>query len=167
MGETSSTNPLFKFIPSFSILVFPLLSSLSFCTRSRLALIMFKSTAIAAIALLASYANAAALDVFVPPVLQPKTGASWTVGSVQNVSWDISNAPSQITNNQGLIALAQDGQIFTTQTGGLDNPLASGFDIRLGSILVTVPDVATASNYQIVLFGDSGNLSPVFAILQS
>ncbi|KLO05967.1 hypothetical protein SCHPADRAFT_910659 [Schizopora paradoxa] len=127
---------------------------------------MFKYATFAAIALLASFTNArpATLDVFVPPVTSPTTGTVWKVGTQQNVTWDTSNAPSQITNSQGRVVLAQGGALFTNQTGGLDDPLASGFDILLGSITVTVPDVPAADNYQIVLFGDSGDITPEFTI---
>lgn len=38
-----------------------------------------------------------------------------------------------------------------------DNPLAKGFNILLGHIEVTVPKVPAGNNYQIVVFGHSGN----------
>lgn len=42
--------------------------------------------------------------------------------------------------------------------------LAENFSILLGRIEVTVPWVEDGSDYQIVLFGDSGNFSPTFTI---
>jgi hypothetical protein len=42
--------------------------------------------------------------------------------------------------------------------------LADAFDPRKGHVEVTVPWVREG-NYTLVLFGDSGNYSPVFSIL--
>jgi len=116
--------------------------------------------------LIAALANAATLDVFVPLITDPIAGTVWKVGTQRNVSWDTSNAPRQVTNGEGLVTLAQGGVIFENQPGGLQDPLASGFDILLGQIPVTVPDVPAGNNYQVVLFGDSGNFSPEFTIEQ-
>ncbi|KAI0351565.1 hypothetical protein OH77DRAFT_1498514 [Trametes cingulata] len=96
-------------------------------------------------------------DVFVPPVLYPHAGTVWTKGQRHNVTWDTTNAPVNITNKVGTILLRK---------GDLTTPLvlASGFDIRLGRIEVTVPWVLPDSDYSVVLFGDSGNFSPQFTI---
>ncbi|KAJ7596074.1 hypothetical protein C8J56DRAFT_884203 [Mycena floridula] len=96
-------------------------------------------------------------DVFVPPVTYPHANAVWKVGEHHHVTWDASNPPKQITNGQGLIMLRK---------AGLATPLilANGFDILLGKIEVTVPFVLNGSDYQIILFGDSGNFSPTFTI---
>ncbi|KAF5338108.1 hypothetical protein D9758_015364 [Tetrapyrgos nigripes] len=96
-------------------------------------------------------------DVFVPPIVSPTADAVWVVGSTQTVTWNTTDAPEQITNPTGRILLRKDG--LTT-----DNVLAEGFDILLGTINVTVPDVDAGSDYAIVLFGDSGNFSPTFSI---
>ncbi|KAM5534972.1 hypothetical protein V8D89_011345 [Ganoderma adspersum] len=100
-------------------------------------------------------------DVFVPPVTSPATGTVWAVGSQQNVTWDTSDAPANITNKQGQVVLAKSGRL------DIENPLASGFDILQGWVTVTVPDVAPSDDYTIVLFGDSGNDSGVFSIVSS
>ncbi|KAI0697319.1 hypothetical protein C8T65DRAFT_26541 [Cerioporus squamosus] len=97
-------------------------------------------------------------DVFVPPVLYPHAGTVWTNGQTHNVTWDTSDAPEQITNRQGFILLRK---------GDLATPvvLASGFDILLGRIEVTLPkSLLTGDDYSLVLFGDSGNFSPQFTI---
>ncbi|KAI0647635.1 hypothetical protein C8Q79DRAFT_907093 [Trametes meyenii] len=96
-------------------------------------------------------------DVFVPPVLYPHAGTVWSKGQRHNVTWDLSNAPVNITNSIGTILLRK---------GDLATPvvLAHGFNIRLGRIEVTVPWVVPDSDYSIVLFGDSGNFSPQFTI---
>ncbi|RPD62497.1 hypothetical protein L226DRAFT_544218 [Lentinus tigrinus ALCF2SS1-7] len=97
-------------------------------------------------------------DVFVPPVTSPKTGDIWAVGSKQNVTWDISDAPAQITNPNGTIVLAKGGRL------DLKHPLASNFSILDGWHEVTVPSVPAGDDYTIVLFGDSGNDSENFTI---
>ncbi|KAK7008304.1 hypothetical protein R3P38DRAFT_2791830 [Favolaschia claudopus] len=96
-------------------------------------------------------------DVYVPPVLYPHAGTVWFVGQRHNVTWDNSNPPKQITNKIGRIMLRK---------GDLTTPviLADNFSILLGHIEVTVPWVEDGSDYQIVLFGDSGNFSPLFTI---
>ncbi|KAI0820169.1 hypothetical protein BC628DRAFT_1331031 [Trametes gibbosa] len=119
-----------------------------------------------AFALLASWAQLALgaptaslekRDVFVPPVLYPHAGTVWFKGQRHNVTWDTTNAPVNITNKVGIIQLRK---------GDLATPLilASGFDILLGRIEVTVPWVIPDDDYSLVLFGDSGNFSPQFTI---
>ncbi|KIK59393.1 hypothetical protein GYMLUDRAFT_169731 [Collybiopsis luxurians FD-317 M1] len=95
-------------------------------------------------------------DVFVPPITYPTNTTVWNKGEVHNVTWDVSQAPVNITNKFGRIQL---------RSGGLTTPLilADGFDILLGTYPVTVPWVITGE-YQLVLFGDSGNFSPEFTI---
>jgi len=46
----------------------------------------------------------------------------------------------------------------------IDNPLACDFSIFEGVAYVMVPYVDPGYDYQIVLFGDSGNFSPTFTI---
>ncbi|KAM5536540.1 hypothetical protein V8D89_009817 [Ganoderma adspersum] len=101
-----------------------------------------------------------AQDVFVPPVTYPTAGVVWTVGQTQNVTWDISNAPQNITNSKGLIILLKSG--ITTPV-----ILQNGFDILLGSIEVTVPWVVDGTDYSFILFGDGSNDSPTFTITGS
>nr|VWP02358.1 Polyketide synthase [Ganoderma boninense] len=84
-----------------------------------------------------------ALDVFVPQITYPTEGVVWTSGETQNVTWDISNAPVNITNGKGLIILRKSG--VTTPV-----ILQNGFDILLGSIEVTVPLVVEAADYSII-----------------
>ncbi|KAF4598602.1 hypothetical protein AB1N83_013090 [Pleurotus pulmonarius] len=115
---------------------------------------------VAIVALVSSLASAAPIlprDVYVPPVLYPHAGTVWYVGQRHNVTWDISNPPVNITNSRGAIYLRNTTHFFQ------DIPLATGFDILLGHIEVTVPDV-TGTDIRVVLFGDSGNWSPEFTI---
>ncbi|KAG1745910.1 uncharacterized protein EDB91DRAFT_1236219 [Suillus paluster] len=81
-------------------------------------------------------------DVFVPPILYPRSDTVWIAGQHHNVTWSTDNAPVNITNSIG-----------------------QGFDILDGRVEIQVPYVTTGSNYSLVLFGDSGNYSPEFTIL--
>ncbi|KAF8217191.1 hypothetical protein K438DRAFT_1798418 [Mycena galopus ATCC 62051] len=96
-------------------------------------------------------------DVYTPPVLYPNAETVWFVGQRHNVTWDTSDPPVNITNKIGMIMLRK---------GGLTTPLIlqDNFSILLGRIEVTVPWVVDGDDYQIVLFGDSGNFSPEFTI---
>jgi hypothetical protein len=114
-------------------------------------------------ALLSTLAAAAPIDiasrdVFVPPILYPKAGTVWKVGQHHNVTWSVKDAPTQITNAVGQVFLRQNG---LTQ---LDSPLAEGFNILDGRVEIKVPNVKPGKDYQLVLFGDSGNFSPSFTI---
>ncbi|KAJ3830639.1 hypothetical protein EV361DRAFT_193091 [Lentinula raphanica] len=95
-------------------------------------------------------------DVFVPPITFPTNTTVWNSGEVHNVTWDISQAPVNITNKFGRIQLRQDGITFPIV-------LADDFDILLGAYNITVPNVISGI-YELVLFGDSGNFSPDFTI---
>ncbi|KAJ7599432.1 hypothetical protein C8J56DRAFT_916678 [Mycena floridula] len=117
-----------------------------------------KFSTIAPVALFFAVVSAAPLDVYVPPVLTPQQGDIWILGQNETVTWDVSNPPQRITNPIGRIMLRKGD--FT-----LDVTLADGFDILLGTMNVTVPvDQIPGDDYTIVLFGDSGNFSPTFAI---
>jgi len=98
-----------------------------------------------------------ARDVYDPPVTYPHADTVWNVGERHNVTWDTTNHPVNITNKIGQIMLRK---------AGLTTPviLASEFSILLGRTTVTVPWVQNGTDYQLVLFGDSGNFSPTFTI---
>ncbi|KAF7431220.1 hypothetical protein PC9H_006941 [Pleurotus ostreatus] len=121
----------------------------------------------ALVAALASVANAAVLnvaraaqDVFVPHIESPKLGDVLVVGDSLTVTWDTSNAPENITNTEGRVMLRQGPVTFPFY-------LARGFSILKGSVTFTVPDVVPSDQYQLVLFGDSGNFSPPFSIVSA
>jgi len=104
-------------------------------------------------------------DVFSPHITSPDAKSVWPVGTTQTVTWETKDIPpdSQLTNPNGKVVLGHLGP-----TGGLnlqlDNPLAQDFKLRLGQVQITVPTVPPRDDYIIVLFGDSGNASPAFAI---
>jgi len=97
-------------------------------------------------------------DAFIPKITSPTTATVWNIGEMHNVTWDISQAPANITNQfGGRIQLRADGHTTFVV-------LADNFDILLGTYPITVPWVITSNKYQLVLFGDSGNFSPEFTI---
>ncbi|KAJ7247178.1 hypothetical protein B0H12DRAFT_1020891 [Mycena haematopus] len=98
-----------------------------------------------------------ARDVYAPHVTYPHAGTVWKVGQRHNVTWDVTHPPSRITNNKGQIVLRK-GNITTPVI------LRKNFPILLGRIEVRVPRVKPGDDYQLVLFGDSGNFSPYFTI---
>ncbi|KAF5357136.1 hypothetical protein D9756_006816 [Leucocoprinus leucothites] len=122
---------------------------------------MFSKISVAALTLLVAFtgvSHSAPLDVYTPRLLTPAAGAVWKIGTQQQVTWDTSSPPKQITNHNGTLILAKNGLL------DYRNPLARGFDIMSGRQTVTVPNVAAADDYQLVLMGDSGNYGPKFSI---
>ncbi|EEB97658.1 hypothetical protein MPER_02981, partial [Moniliophthora perniciosa FA553] len=77
---------------------------------------------------------------------------------------DTSHPPAHITNEVGEIWLGCFNGTNGSEYLGAKEPLLRGFDIRIGSVNFTVPSVEPRNDYFIVLFGDSGNSSPLFAI---
>ncbi|EKM50800.1 uncharacterized protein PHACADRAFT_104481 [Phanerochaete carnosa HHB-10118-sp] len=121
---------------------------------------MFSKTTLFA-ALLATAVSVVARpqDVWDPTITSPTAGVRWLPGDTHNITWDTSNAPADISEGS---------QVVLAKGGVLDsaNPLAQGFDLRAGFVPVTIPvDTIAGDDYAIVLFGDSGNLSPTFTIL--
>ncbi|KAG5644897.1 hypothetical protein DXG03_007449 [Asterophora parasitica] len=104
-------------------------------------------------------------DVVSPPITSPDEHSVWPVGTKQTVTWETKDIPpdSQLTNPNGKVVLGHLGP-----TGGLnlqlDHPLAENFKLRVGHVEITVPIVPPRDDYIVVLFGDSGNASPAFAI---
>lgn len=97
-----------------------------------------------------------AQDVFVPSITSPTPDTIWTMGKVETVTWDTSNAPVNISNG---------ASVYLKDYG----TLVKGFDLRSGSVNVTVPFlwdsmVNPDKLHRIILFGDSGNESADFKI---
>ncbi|KAI0741472.1 hypothetical protein C8Q80DRAFT_138283 [Daedaleopsis nitida] len=78
--------------------------------------------------------------------------------SVSTLYRDTSNPPANITNTIGTITLRKGGQVTPVV-------VAQGFPIASGRVEVAVPAVISGTDYQLVLIGDSGNVSPDFTIL--
>ncbi|KAH0583509.1 hypothetical protein H2248_009136 [Termitomyces sp. 'cryptogamus'] len=133
-----------------------------------------------------SVANGAALnaraasDIFDPHIISPNASTVWVVGSVESVTWDTSDAPVNISN--GASVVLKPAESLTPQT-----TLAEGFDLRAGCVNVMVPESVepgeyaiickspeslkysenSAQSFLLVVFGDSGNISPPFKIVQT
>ncbi|KAI0766365.1 hypothetical protein BD413DRAFT_570391 [Trametes elegans] len=102
--------------------------------------------------------------VYRPDITSPKAGDSWPAGSVQTVTWDVSDIPEEAKNHTGILLLGFIEGNSTNENLDVEHPLATEFPIIAGSAQVTVPDVESRDDYVIVLFGDSGNTSPKFTI---
>ncbi|KAG6872607.1 hypothetical protein C0995_008352 [Termitomyces sp. Mi166 len=100
----------------------------------------------------------AASDIFSPPIISPNASTIWIVGNVEIVTWNTSSAPVNISNRASVV-LRPAGQLTP------DFVLATDFNLRSGSVNVTVPDTVAPGDYDITLFGDSGNVSPTFEIV--
>ncbi|KAM5534991.1 hypothetical protein V8D89_011364 [Ganoderma adspersum] len=105
--------------------------------------------------------------VFRPDITAPVAGAVWNTGTIQTITWDTSDIPTEALNQTGLVLLGyiEDGDM--SEHLDVQHPLASRFPITDGSVNITVPEVDTRDDYVIVLFGDSGNTSPKFTITTS
>ncbi|KAF8192124.1 hypothetical protein BJ912DRAFT_849172 [Pholiota molesta] len=114
--------------------------------------------AILAFLSLVSAAPIEARDVFVPPVLTPNSHSVWKVGSKQTVTWDVKSPPAQITNTEAQVILVTNGRL------DFEHPLAKGIDVLTGKAHIVVPKVTPGKNYQILVFGDSGNTGEFFTI---
>ncbi|KAF8077668.1 hypothetical protein FPV67DRAFT_7029 [Lyophyllum atratum] len=104
----------------------------------------------------AAVAPRAVLDVFVPTITSPTADTIWTMGAVETVTWETNNAPVNISNG---------ASVYLKDYG----TLVKGFDLRSGSVNVTVPYlwksmVNPDTPQRIILFGDSGNESADFKI---
>ncbi|KAJ8475314.1 hypothetical protein ONZ45_g6158 [Pleurotus djamor] len=123
-----------------------------------------KFSCVAVVAALAGIAQAAvvntaraAQDVWVPHITSPTFGDVWKSKTPVTVTWDTNAAPTQVTNPKGLILLRRGDST-------LPFVLARGFDLADGRVDFELPDILE-DEYQLVLFGDSGNFSPPFTIL--
>ncbi|KAF8171984.1 hypothetical protein K438DRAFT_186601 [Mycena galopus ATCC 62051] len=83
----------------------------------------------------------------------------WTAGQTETVTWNASGIPAGVT---GMIQL---GYLDPNSAGEhLSTILASGFNLTDEKANIVVPSVVTRTTYILVLFGDSGNISPEFTI---
>lgn len=103
------------------------------------------------------------LIVFNPQITSPKQHATWQKGSKQVVKWNTENIPAQRMSTTGVILLGY--MENDSENLDIDHPLATGFPLNNGQVGVKIPeDLDASKQYFIVLFGDSGNRSPVFKI---
>ncbi|KAI9063627.1 hypothetical protein FKP32DRAFT_1676326 [Trametes sanguinea] len=101
-----------------------------------------------------------------PPIIAPRSGDVWPVGSTQTIKWSAQGVqvftPTGVPIN-GTIWLGH----LTNSTSGMwlwvDTPLADGFPLANQEVQVIVPSVPTASDYFIAM-DISNNLSQLFTI---
>lgn len=119
---------------------------------------LLSALAVAAVASAVPTAHEAR-DVWTPQLTKPAAGDVWESGKTYTVRWNTDDAPVNITGggNNGFILL---------RSGDLETPviLKYGIHLRDGHVRVKAPDVFTANDYSLVLFGDSGNWGPQFTI---
>ncbi|TFK69529.1 hypothetical protein BDN72DRAFT_897202 [Pluteus cervinus] len=99
-----------------------------------------------------------------PHITSPKKYAKWAMGSTHNVTWDIINIPPEKISSRGVLLLGHGSR--SNENLNISHPLATDFPINHGWVSVTVPHgIEPRSDYMIVLFGDSGNVSPPFHVV--
>ncbi|KAG2033693.1 hypothetical protein BDR03DRAFT_657713 [Suillus americanus] len=118
-------------------------------------------------------------DVVDPPITSPTAGTVWHVGEKQLVTWSTVGLSSNVTNSAGMLVL---GYMYNNSENlMLNSPLATNINYADGQVLITVPNVETREDYIVVcklwvsarsssnnfdqVFGDSGNASPEFTII--
>jgi len=102
--------------------------------------------------------------VFNPMITSPQASNVWATSSVQTITWQTDMIPVEEQNSTGTILLGWVNATSQDEHLNVAQPLATGFQLMLGTINVTVPVVPTRDDYIVVLFGDSGNASPKFTI---
>jgi len=117
---------------------------------------IFAALAAATLAL-AIPAQRSTLDVWTPTIIYPTEGVTFYAGDKCTITWDVSDAPAQITNPIGAVFLRK-GEETTPLI------LEGQFLLTRGAITVDIPWVDNGTDYSFVLFGDSGNFSPTFSI---
>ncbi|KAJ2920536.1 hypothetical protein H1R20_g16559, partial [Candolleomyces eurysporus] len=108
-----------------------------------------------------------AMVVVNPHITAPQQNEFWAKGSKHVVRWDTDKIPQgeHAAPLKGLVVLGYSTPDSDDEHLDLDHPLASGFSLSDGSVEVEIPsDAASRKDYFIVLFGDSGNVSPNFTI---
>ncbi|CAD6888508.1 unnamed protein product [Tilletia controversa] len=102
--------------------------------------------------------------VYNPTITYPRRDTVWKAGDQVHVNWRTADIPKAYRSHRGSIML---GYRPSNGEGGLNlhRTLASRFPIMAGSMSFTLPDnLPTRNDYIVVLFGDSGNASPLFTI---
>ncbi|KAE9398967.1 hypothetical protein BT96DRAFT_920442 [Gymnopus androsaceus JB14] len=111
-----------------------------------------------AVSVNAAPARRSALDVWDPTITSPVAGTVWTLGSTVNVTWSTADEPVNVSNG-GRIVLAVNQFEALYLSPPFNLAAADGF------FTVTVPEnLIPGGDYQVVLFGDSGNIGPSFTI---
>ncbi|KAJ7600821.1 hypothetical protein C8J56DRAFT_768118, partial [Mycena floridula] len=101
--------------------------------------------------------------VWRPQILSPKANFSWVAGAKHNVTWKTSDIPNEKRQAVGEILLGHKGN--SSENLDLKHPLAKGFPLSRGWVTCQLPaNVVPRNDYFVILFGDSGNSSPIFTV---
>ncbi|KAF8345613.1 hypothetical protein F5887DRAFT_1074336 [Amanita rubescens] len=92
-------------------------------------------------------------DIWDPTILTPNSETEWIPGETETVTWSTADRPATVSN-AGLVTI-NGGPALTGEFNLVE---------ANGRIQVNVPSNITAGVYQIILFGDSSNVSPSFRI---
>ncbi|KAF8524976.1 hypothetical protein JB92DRAFT_2702652 [Gautieria morchelliformis] len=100
------------------------------------------------------------------PITAPRAGDTFTAGGTTSVAWHTAVLPaSGSPSHNGTLVLGFVQSADFSEYLDTEHPLASGFSLQAGAQSVTFPeDLPSRDDYIIVLFGDSGNISPRFII---
>lgn len=97
--------------------------------------------------------------VYDPRITYPDSSAVWTAGRTELVKWDTTGVPTGYNGSIHLGYLAMQSEHI------MPMPLANDLDLSIGRAMVSIPsNLTTRNDYIIILFGDSGNISPDFTI---
>ncbi|KAK0529010.1 hypothetical protein OC834_003837 [Tilletia horrida] len=102
--------------------------------------------------------------VYSPAITYPRRETVWRAGDKVHVDWRTADIPNAYKSHKGSIML---GYRPANGEGGLNlhRTLASRFPIMAGHVSFHLPaNLPTRHDYIVVLFGDSGNASPLFTI---
>ncbi|KAF8914889.1 hypothetical protein CPB85DRAFT_1433370 [Mucidula mucida] len=107
------------------------------------------------------------LIVWNPKITSPKPGdKAWVSNERRNVTWSVDDIPPEKRNDTGKVVLGHwdmDGQ---NENLNYTHPIARDFPLITGWIECTMPPhVPSGNQYFVVLFGDSGNTSPTFSVI--
>lgn len=97
-----------------------------------------------------------------PRIIIPTNETIWYAGCDADIAWDTLQIVPNVTETHGpimlgfIVPLSINEHLFFT--------LVPDTDLTTGSAHITVPNVPTRNDYIVVVFGDSGNASPLFTI---
>ncbi|KAF9212550.1 hypothetical protein BGZ59_006610 [Podila verticillata] len=99
-----------------------------------------------------------------PKIISPKAKTVWPAGSIQTVTWSTQDIPEKDATGTIVLGYLSGKEGDTNEHLDYKNPLATGFKLTKGRQNIVIPNVEERKTYIIVLFGDSGNASPMFTI---
>ncbi|OSD08030.1 hypothetical protein PYCCODRAFT_1430218 [Trametes coccinea BRFM310] len=101
-----------------------------------------------------------------PPIIAPRSGDIWPVGSTQTIKWSAQGVQVFTPAGKPIPGTIWLGHLTNSTSGfwlWVDTPLADGFALASEEVQIIVPNVPTASDYFIAM-DISNNLSQLFTI---